>query len=374
MKKICFVCALLFSFQALAQNSLMDQLDSSVRNLGNGSMMFGQPESQNDEQMRAREREKQAYEEQMRARQEAMMRAEQERKAALRPVNLFGNTLKIYAIINGEVMTSRDMQERANAFVATTQIPITPQNRKIVLDRVLQGTIDERIKIQEAQKNGITISNKEINAGVLEFAKSNGISIEQLNTMLHEAGVSGKVFKEQIKAEIAWARLIQKKAAQSSKVSRGEIQKAIDAYTKDKKKQKFLVSEIVLPRKKAEYIDELVEVLREDPRFSLYAMQFSQSPTAKRGGSLGWVTSEQLPEKLSSTVKKMKEGQISNPIALGSDYYILKLEKTYTPGVNKMPVPSEKEMRLMLENKKLEEIANKYLRDLRNKAVVERKS
>ncbi|MBO4285383.1 MAG: peptidylprolyl isomerase [Alphaproteobacteria bacterium] len=372
MKKICFVCALLFSFQALAQSSLMNQLDSSVRNSGNGSMMFAQPESQNEEQMRAREQ--RAYEEQMRAQQEAMMRAEQERKAALRPVNLFGNTLKIYAIINGEVMTSRDMQERANAFVATTQIPITPQNRKIVLDRVLQGAIDERIKIQEAQKNGITISNKEINAGVLEFAKSNGISIEQLNAMLQEAGVSGKVFKEQIKAEIAWARLIQRKAAQSSKISRGEIQKAIDAYSKDKQKQKFLVSEIVLPRKKAEYIDELVEVLREDPRFSLYAMQFSQSPTAKRGGNLGWVSNDQLPEKLSSALKKMKAGQISNPIAYGTDYYILKLEQIYTPGVNKMPVPSEKEMRLLLENKKLEEIAGKYLRDLRNKAVVERKS
>ena len=46
MKKICFVCALLFSFQALAQSSLMNQLDSSVRNSGNGSMMFAQPESQ----------------------------------------------------------------------------------------------------------------------------------------------------------------------------------------------------------------------------------------------------------------------------------------------------------------------------------------
>ena len=68
----------------------------------------------------------------------------------------------------------------------------------------------------------------------------------------------------------------------------------------------------------------------------------------------------------------MKEGEISEPISVGTDYYILKLAKKYTPGVDKMPVPSEKEISLMLENKKLEEVASKYMRDLRNKAVIER--
>ena len=377
MKYLVFLLAILFCFETQSQEISAGDLDAAARSAKSTSVMFAAPQSeeeiaraQYEAEMRARE----AYEAEMKKREEEMKRAEQERMKALRPVNLFGNTLKIYAVINGDVLTSRDMQDRANAFVATTQIPITAKNKEIVLERVLKGAVDEKIKLQEANKLGVKISQKEIDDGVKNFAKSNGISLEQFKNMLKQAQVDEKVFKEQMKAEMAWARLVRMKAAQNLKVSRNEIKRAMDSITRDTKKQKFMVSEIVIAKKDAKHIDELVRNLREDPRFELYAMQFSQSPTAKNGGHLGWVSSEQLIDKLSNALKNMKDGEISNPIAVGTDYYILKLEKKYTPGVDKMPEPKEDEIRQMLENKKLEEIANKYLRDLRNKAIIERKA
>lgn len=369
MKKIVFVLSMLLSFRALAQAGLANDLDAAARTARGTSVMF----SNQDENYERYEAEMRAREEEMRAREREMQKMEEERKRALRPVNLFGNTLEIYALINGDVLTSRDMQDRANAFVATTQIPITSKNREMVLERVLQGAIDEKIKLQEAQKKGITVSQKDVDEGMQNFAQTNGISLVEFRHMLSEAQVSEKVFKQQMKAEIAWGRLVHMKAAQDLKISRNEIKKTIDSITHDTKKQKFMVSEIVISKKDGQHIQELVQNLREDPRFELYAMQFSQSPTAKNGGHLGWVNSEQLNEKLKNVLQNMKEGAISDPISVGGDYYILKLEKRYTPGVDQLPVPKEDEIRKMLENKKLEEIANKYLRDLRNKAIIERK-
>ena len=69
----------------------------------------------------------------------------------------------------------------------------------------------------------------------------------------------------------------------------------------------------------------------------------------------------------------MKEGGISDPIPLGSDYYILRLEKRYRPEVDKAPVPDAATVRKMLESKQMEETATKYLRDLRNQAIIERR-
>ncbi|MBR2299822.1 MAG: peptidylprolyl isomerase [Alphaproteobacteria bacterium] len=377
MKSMIFLVILLLSVQAKAQDISAGNLDAAARSAKATSIMFAAPQDEEEAararyeaEMRARE----AYEAEMRKREEEIRRMEEERRRALRPVNLFGNTLKIYAVINGDVLTSRDMQDRANAFVATTQIPITSKNREIVLERVFQGAIDEKIKLQEASKKGIKITAKELEEGVKNFAQSNGISLSEFRAMLNQAQVDEKVFLNQMKAEMAWGRLVQMKAAQNLKVSRSDIQRVMAGITKDAKKQKFMVSEIVIAKKDAKHIGELVQTLREDPRFELYAMQFSQSPTAKNGGHLGWVSSEQLPEKLSAVLKNMKAGGISNPIAVGSDYYILKLEQKYMPGVDKMPEPNEKEIRKMLENKKIEEIASKYLRDLRNKAIIERKA
>ena len=377
MKYIFFVFGLIWSLNAMAQEVSASDLDAAARSAKSGSVMFMQSQEPQDfekqryeEQMRAKER----YEAEMRAREEAMKKAEEERLRALRPVNLFGNSLKIYATVNGEVITTKDMQKQANVFVATTQIPITAQNKKMVLEHVFQGAVDEKLKLQEAKKNNVQITPKELNEGIENFAKMNGLTLAQLQTMLNQTGVDSRVFAEQIKAEMAWGRLVQMKAAQTVRVSKGDIKNAIEQITRDKNKQKFMVSEIVIAKKDGQHIGVLVQNLREDPRFELYAMQFSQSPTAKSGGKLGWVSAEQLPEKLLSKLKNMKEGEVSDAISIGTDYYILKLNKKYTPGVDEMPVPSEKEISRMLENKKMEEVASKYLRDLRNKAVIERKA
>ncbi len=368
----------MLTFKASAQPFNPNDLDTAARASKQNSIMFQEPLSYEEQAKRAYEeeqaRQQKAYEEEMRRREEEFRKAEEARRQALRPVNLFGNTFKVYAEVNGEVITNRDMQQRANVFVATTQIPITPQNRDMILERILNNTIDEKIKLQEAKQKGINITSQELQNGYQAFVQGNGTTPEDFQAMLKEAQVDQSVFFEQMKSEMAWSKLVQMKASQEVRVSKNDIKKAIDDITRDSKRQKFMISEIVIPKKNAEHINELVQVLNSDPRFELYAMQFSSSPTSKNGGNLGWVSSEQLSEKFLNTLKTMKSGDISKPILIGNNYHILKLNQKYTPGVDQMPVPTESDVRKILENKKLEEIANKYLRDLRNKAIINRKA
>jgi len=361
-----------FSF---AQSFIADEIDAAARNAQSDSIMFSNINSEEEMQRRAYEEQMQQraeYEEQMRkkAYEEEMRRREE----ALKPVNLFGNSLKIFAEVNGEIITSRDMQDRVNAFVATTQIPVNNQTKEMIIEKVLQAAIDEKIKLQEAQKNSIEISEKDLNKGVVSFAYENKITIEELKDMLKKAQVNEDVFRSQMKAEMAWVRLVQKKAAQNLGISVSEIEMAMNNIKKDIQKHKFMVSEIVIPRSKAKGIEDLVDNLRNDPRFELYAMQFSEGLSARNGGKLGWVNRGQLAQPLEQALLKMKEGEISNPIYIGKDVYILKLEKVYVPGVDKAPIINEDEIRRMLENKKMEEIAEKYIRDLRNKAIINRKA
>lgn len=350
------------------------ELDAAARGAQGQSVLF---RGQADDEMYWQDQEelrRLAYEEEMRRREEEARRAEEERRKALRPVNLFGRSLKIYAEVNGEVITTRDMQDRVNVFVATTQIPVNAETKQMVMEKVLQSAIDEKIKLQEAEKNGIDISAADLEKGMAGFARSNGLTVAQLRQMLKEAEVDENVFKAQMKAEMAWTRLVQRRAAQEAQISQSEIDNAIKTITEDGRTEKYLVSEIVIPKRKAGNIEDLVENLRQDPRFELYAMQFSDSPSARNGGKLGWINKGQLAQPLEKNLAIMKEGAVSNPISVGADYYILRLEKRYRPGVDKAPEPDQEEIRTMLEGRKTEEIAGKYLRDLRNKAIVEKRA
>lgn len=371
--------AVLFSFNAMAEQADIEAMDAAARSAQGSSVMF---KAQNPQEAMARREEeirrRQAYEEHMRREEEArreeqMRQMEEERRKALRPVNLFGNGLKIFAEVNGEIITSRDMQDRVNAFVATTQIPVNNQTKDMIIGKVLQSAVDEKIKLQEAEKNGVKITEADLDKGMENFAKANNVSVAKLKKMLAEAEVKESVFRSQMKAEMAWTRLVQRKSAQEVNISQSEINSAMEAVAKDIKMQKFMVSEIVIPQKQAKHISDLVENLRHDPRFELYAMQFSQSPSAPNGGRLGWVNKGQLAQPLEKALLNMKEGNISDPILLGTDYYILRLEKVYRPGTGKAPEVTEAEVKNMLENKKTDEVATKYLRDLRNRAIINRK-
>lgn len=308
-----------------------------------------------------------------RAMEEAQKEAERRRAEALKPITLYENKLKIYALVNGEVITSSDMQSRINAFILMTGIPYNQQTKAMITGKVLQSAIDEKLKIQEAEKNKIKISQKEIDKALRKFEQSNNMPAGQLKKILQDAKVSVKVWSTQIEADLAWQKLIAQKGYNEVNIGESDINKALADIKNDQKKQKFMVSEIVIDKKDAKDLNQLVENLRHDPRFELYAMQFSQSPSAANGGHLGWVSKGKLPSVLENSVLKMKDGDVSDPIAYGKDFYILKLEKIFNPVIDKPEIPSRKEVKSFLENKKLEEYSNRYIKNLRSRALIEKK-
>lgn len=402
MKKIAIISALaiFFSHTALAADVNLQELDSQSRmqNPNTNSIMFRRNAEQyrrlSDEDRKEiaaqREENKRIYlEKEEMARRRAMeemqrRQAEEERRRmieeeerrraeALKPITLFENKLKIYALVNGEVITSSDMQSRINAFILTTGIPYNDQTKNMITQKVLQSAIDEKLKIQEAQKNEIKVSQSEINEAVQQFEQSNNMPEGELKKILNEAKVSMKVWTTQIEADLAWRKLISTKGYNQISISENEVNHALEEIKKDMSVKKFMVSEIVIEKNEAKGIEQLVENLRHDPRFELYAMQFSQSPSSANGGHLGWISEGQLPQVLENSVKSMKEGDISDPIAYGKDLYILKLEKIFDPANDKNAVPDKKEVRTFLENKKLEEYSARYIKNLRSRALIEKK-
>lgn len=310
---------------------------------------------------------------QIEAERRAQEEMERQRAEALKPITLYENKLKIYALVNGEIITSSDMQSRINAFIMTTGIPYNNKTKNMIKNKVLQTAIDEKLKIQEAKKNNIHISQAEINQAVRNFEKNNGMPEGELRKILQKAKVSMKVWTTQIEADLAWKKLVVDKSYGRVNISEGEINRALDDVKKDMKIQKYMVLELVINKKDAKDIKELVETLRHDPRFELYAMQFSQSPSSANGGRLGWISKGKLPEPLETAILKMKEGQVSNPISYGNSYYILKLEQIYNPKTDKQAIPSRDDVRGFLQNKKMEELSDKFIKDLRSRALIEKK-
>ena len=284
------------------------------------------------------------------------------------PIRLFGpGDVKIIAVVNGEMISSTDIEERAKAFVMNTRIPFNAETKKMIIAKVIQSAIDEKLKLQEAERQGIEISDKEIDASIQNFEQNNKIPAGQLKSLLAKEGVSMKVFREQMKSDLAWIRVIRRQLMAAGNITDKEIEESINQSAKDMMTPKYMVSEIVIKKENAKNLDDLVANLRRDPRFELYAAQFSESPSASNGGNLGWLNKGQLAEPLDNKVLAMKEGEVSDPIQIGNEFYILKLVQVYNPKRDKPKLPSKEEMKKFMENKKMEE----HLHNVRQRAVIE---
>ncbi len=284
----------------------------------------------------------------------------------------YAGSIRILAQVNGDIITTEDINHRVRAFCMTTGIPYNRQTKLLIINKVMQNTIDEKLKNQEAARSHIDIGEKEIDNAVGVFCQNNGFSRSQLKQMLKDSGISFDIFREQLKTDLAWIRVVQR-GTMGERITQPEIEEALAIAKRDMSKPKFMLSEIVIPSKDAKHISQLTENLRQDPRFELYAAQFSQSPSASSGGKLGWVTEGQLPQELEKQIKKLSSGQVSDPILYNGDYHIFKVEQKFDPQTDQMPLPSNEEVKDMLQNQKSKRYAEEHMQELRQRAIIELK-
>lgn len=284
----------------------------------------------------------------------------------------YTGSIRILAVVNGEIITTEDINHRVRAFCLNSGIPYNDESKWLILNHVMQNTIDEKLKLQDAVKNNIVITDKEIDNAIKSFEAKSNIPAGGHKKLLKEYAVSEDVFREQMKSDLAWLQLVRQRSA-AENITKSEIDEAIALAEKDADKIKFKVSEIVIPTRGAKNIDRFVRDLRNDRSFELYAAKFSHSPSSGIGGNIGWVNAGQMPKPLDSVLQKMRPGEISDPVVYDENYYIFYLDKKFDPAAEKMSIPSDAEAKYLLQNQKMERYAAQHLQELRQRAAIEMK-
>ena len=277
--------------------------------------------------------------------------------------------IEIAALINGEIISNEDISDQVNIFMLNSPIPYNDETKDIITKRVMSQTIEQKLKAQIATKEGIIISDDEAEQQLKIWAKRNELDLSKLQKKINR-----KALSDNIKTELAWVKLIRKKYYQTANITQKEINQTIDEITKDMGVKKYQVQEIFISRPNAEGIKTLVDKLREDPRFELYAARFSEAPSASSGGNLGWINSGKMLSALEMRLSAMKQGEISDAFLVGNGYYILKLVQVFDPKENPDFKPDQKEIQNILENQKMEALSKRLLQDIKQKAVIELKS
>lgn len=243
----------------------------------------------------------------------------------------------IAAIVNDQVISSYDLDQRIKLVILSSGIPNTPENISRIRGQVLRSLVDEHLQWQEARRLNIEVAQDEVDKAFDRIAQRSNMSVDQISKTLEDGGVARSTLEAQIRNDIAWNRVIQQQFGPLVTVGDGEIDEVMKRLEEESGQPRYFVSEILITFDNPAHAEEiaagtqrLVEQIRQGAPFEAVARQFSQSASSANGGDIGWVHASQLPDKVSEVVTRMQPGTVSDPIRTLTGFYIVQLKAMQT--------------------------------------------
>lgn len=253
---------------------------------------------------------------------------------------------RVAAVVNQDAITMYDLDARVRLGLLAASLPDTDENRRRIVSEVLRRMIDERLELQEADRLKITVPAADIDDRISEIEQQNKMPKGALPPFLKSHGIDPQTLREQIRAQIAWARVVRRELVPTLHVGEDEIDARLKELRANQGKPEFLAADLFLavddPRRDAqvrELADRLNDQLHQGAPFAALARQFSQSGAAA-GGDLGWVSRGMIDDALFSALQQLSPGQASPPIRTSDGYHIVFLRGKRIAGQETVSEPS----------------------------------
>ena len=235
-------------------------------------------------------------------------------------------------IINGEVITGTDIDQRIALVVAASGGKIGAEEMERLRLQVLRNLMDETLQIQEARAQDMEVSDAEVDASYERIARQNfGQDPKALDAYLVKIGSSPASLKRQIRGELSWQRLQRRNVVPFVNVSDDEVREVVTRQEAARGSDEFRVGEIFLsanPENREAVLQnalKIVDQLQKGASFVGYARQYSEASTASVGGDLGWIRGGVLPPELDTVLLTLQPGQMVGPIEVRGGFSIMVL-------------------------------------------------
>ncbi|WP_370674554.1 SurA N-terminal domain-containing protein [Pleomorphomonas sp. PLEO] len=279
------------------------------------------------------------------------------------------NNIKV--VVNDQAITTMDVQSRARLLQLAMHLAPGPA-AKAAQDEL----IDEQLRLQEGARRGVVVSEDAVVAALTSIAARSKMTIPQFEQALGRGGVPIKTFKDRIRAQMVWGRIIRAKIQQDIKTESADLiqqmrnrEKNADSVTaSDYMLQRivFAVQRSASPadvnRRKVE-----AEALRSKFRSCNEGLAMVKGLREVATINIGRKLASEVPAGLKDELEKTAEGHLTSPQRsdLGFEMYAI---------CSKIEVTGEAAIAAGLDaealDKRGEETSKKLTQELRQKANI----
>ena len=282
---------------------------------------------------------------------------------------------KILLSVGTEIITKYDVAAEINFLSIFSK----KQFEKLTPEEIKKISIDTLIK-EKIKLNGIlmypdlVIKEKQINDSLILLSKNLKLNnIENLKTFLKDEKYSFKKLIKKIELELKWNQLVYQINKNKVIINKEKIDKKLKKLILNQKQNEYLISEIFIESSnKTDLDNKSKEAIKsiELEGFKTAALKFSTSSSSSQGGSLGWVTEDEISEYLLEHIIKTEVGSTTDRIYVSNGIIIFKIEDKRTVKAN---IDVEKKMIELIEierNRQLEQFSISYYNQIKNNTII----
>lgn len=244
---------------------------------------------------------------------------------------------RIVAVVNSEVITSREVAERVKSVtqqLLQQRTPLPPAD--VLQQQVLERMITDRLQIQLAKETALRVDDLQLDRTVARVAESNKVSLTEFRRALERDGIQFDKFREEIRNEVMLSRLREREVDNRIVVTDNEIDYFLSQQGASRTSaNEYDLAHILLrlpEQASPEQVDkqraraeQVVLQLREGADFAKLAVGFSDAPDALQGGAMGWRARDRLPELFAHALDAMKPGEMSGIMRSPAGFHVIKL-------------------------------------------------
>jgi peptidyl-prolyl cis-trans isomerase SurA len=245
---------------------------------------------------------------------------------------------RIAAVVNDGVVLESEVDQRLQQVTAQLRAEsLTPPPASVLRSQVLNSLILQRIELQQARHDGISVSDDTLNSALEDVARRNHIPFQDLPTALAQQGLNYQTYREQMRQQLTIGLLRERDVLQQIVVTPREIDQFLARQAHQPSgHSEFEVSHILIAvppnatpeqlaeaKRRAEHVYQLA---RKGEKFAQLAVTYSNSEDALKGGSLGWRKGSELPTFLTRLIMSLKPGQVGPPVRTPTGFHIVKLD------------------------------------------------
>jgi peptidyl-prolyl cis-trans isomerase SurA len=250
---------------------------------------------------------------------------------------------------------------------------VSPAVRKTAKDAL----IEERLKLQAAKAGGVSVSNEAVDKQMAALAQRNKMNIEEFTKYLKSSGIDIETMKSRTRADLAWMDVVRKKFGHQIAITSRDVDRIVAAGAAGATAEEG--TELQLQRISLQLVNKVdqaalakrqleAEAARANFTGCQQTAALANSLSAARFEDIGARMPASIPEPTRSLLLAANDGEMLPPSVgpTGIELWVVCSRKAVSADKQKREA-AEDEAR----QSEFQILAKKYLRDLRQDAVID---